>query len=135
MNPLRTANVSTFNINTVELGSNLQIGDSCEIDAISHAIAVQKEEEIFFEKEHQFFQYSIFTKPVFLPPIYEPLNIKINNATNFINVQHIDIIGASAASVIHIGNAQHIYLDSRIKHIRHLKNGTKNIINETNVDA
>ena len=135
MNPLRTAHVSSFNINTVGLGSNLQIGDTCEIDAVSHAIAVQKEEEFFFGDEHQFYQYSIFTEPIFLPPIYEPLYFEINNASNNINVQHIDIIGASAASVIHIGNAQHIYLESRIKHIRHLKNGTKNIINETNVDA
>jgi len=116
----RTSKVDFLKVNVVELSANIQIGDTQDIDAFSRTIAVQKEEEIFYGDEHFFNQYSLFSEPLILPPITETVFLKTINENSYIQVNTINVLGMSAASVLQIGNVNYIFLENRRKHIRHL---------------
>ncbi|WML49624.1 spore germination protein GerPE [Neobacillus sp. PS3-34] len=74
---------------------------------------------MFFGNEGSF-DYPVFTEPIPLPPITEPFRMYRQNINPVIRVSSIDLIGATAASVIHIGSTCHVQLEARIKHIRQL---------------
>ena len=69
----RTACVDKIKIDSVSFSSILQIGDSEEIRALSRAIAVQREAEIFFDNEGNFASYPVFSEAIPIQPINESI--------------------------------------------------------------
>jgi spore germination protein PE len=116
----RTSYVDNVAVKIASFASTIQLGDSCIINGLSRALAVQREAEIFYGNEGSFAAYSVFSKPISLPPITEPINFRIHNPKPLIKVQNIDIIGVSSSSILHVGNSKHISMEARVKHIRQL---------------
>jgi len=116
----RTASVKNIEIDSLAIASVFQIGDSNLIQGFSRAIAVQREAELFFENEGNFADFPIFSEPIPLTPITENINMSRQNINPFIKVGNIDIIGVSSSSIVHLGNTNHVSLETRVKHIRQL---------------
>jgi len=116
----RTASVKNIEIRSLAIASVFQIGDSNLIRGFSRAIAVQREVELFFDNEGNFADYPIFSEPIPLIPISETINMSRQNINPFIKVGNIDIIGVSSSSIVHLGNTNHVTLETRVKHIRQL---------------
>jgi spore germination protein PE len=116
----RTASVKNIELNSLAIASVFQIGDSNLIQGFSRAIAVQREAEIFFGNEGNFADFPIFSEPIPLPPISEEINMSRKNINPFIKVGNIDILGVSSSSIVHLGNTNHVSLETRVKHIRQL---------------
>jgi spore germination protein PE len=98
----------------------MQIGDSKCVSAISRALAVQREAEIFFSHEGDFSQYPIFSESIPLPPLEDEISFQKIDLVACIKVSHIRINGLASASIAHIGHSESVYMESRVKHIRHL---------------
>ena len=62
-------------VKSVILASTIQIGDSNEINGLARVLAVQRQREVFFSNEGDFSLFKIFSYPLPLPPIDEPLTI------------------------------------------------------------
>ncbi|MBY0095290.1 spore germination protein GerPE [Mesobacillus maritimus] len=116
----RTASVNNVEMDSLAIASVFQIGDSNLIQGFSRAIAVQREVELFFDNEGNFANYPIFSEPLPLIPISETINMSRQNINPFIKVGNIDIIGVSSSSIVHLGNTNHVTLETRVKHIRQL---------------
>ncbi len=116
----RTSYVNHLDVKVVSYSSILQIGDSCIINGLSRALAVQREEEIEYGREGNFASYSIFSEPIPLLPITEDITYLSRHLNPIIKVNKINVIGFSASSILHIGSSQNIYLEARVKHIRQL---------------
>jgi spore germination protein PE len=116
----RISQVQKINITSLSNSSIFQIGDSQCVNAISRALAVQREAEIFFGHEGDFSQYPIFSESIPLPPIKEDFSFQKTDIVPRIKVSHIRITGLSSASIAHIGNSDCVYMESRVKHIRQL---------------
>jgi spore germination protein PE len=116
----RTASVNNVEMDSLAIASVFQIGDSNLIQGFSRAIAVQREVELFFDNEGNFADFSIFSEPIPLIPISENINMFRQNINPFIKVGKIDIIGVSSSSIVHLGNTNHVSLETRVKHIRQL---------------
>lgn len=116
----RISSVQNFKLGIASFSTVIQIGDSSIVNSFSRALAVQREEELFYGNEGNF-NYSVFKEPIPLQPITESVRMYRQNIIPVIQVPCLNIIGATAASVIHIGSTCHIHLESRIKHIRHLR--------------
>lgn len=116
----RTASVKNIEIDSLAIASVFQIGDSNLIQGYSRAIAVQREKELFFGNEGNFADFPIFSEPIPLTPISENINMSRQNFNPFLKVGKIDIIGVSSSSIIHLGNTNHVSLETRVKHIRQL---------------
>jgi spore germination protein PE len=114
----RISNVDKVKVSIVSYSSVIQLGDSCITNGYSRALAVQREAEEFYGNEGNFPSYSVFTKPIPLPPINEEISMFTHNTKPVIKVNHIDIIGISAASILHVGNTRNVSMEVRIKHIR-----------------
>ncbi|MFS0634596.1 spore germination protein GerPE [Mesobacillus foraminis] len=116
----RTASINHIKIDSLGISSVFQIGDSHRIQALSRALAVQREAEIFFDNEGNFASYPIFSEPIPLIPVTENVKISQQNINPFLKVGNIDILGVSSSSVVHLGNTCHVSMEARIKHIRQL---------------
>ncbi|MFD2443142.1 spore germination protein GerPE [Bacillus sp. CGMCC 1.16607] len=116
----RYSKVDHLKIIVVTISSIAQIGDSKIVNGFSRALAVQREAEVFFGNEGDFSNYWVFKEPIPLPPIDEVIMFQSNNLSPCIKVSNINITGVSAASIVHIGSSDHVYMESRIKHIRQL---------------
>ncbi|WP_312475565.1 spore germination protein GerPE [Neobacillus sp.] len=116
----RTSKVDKINVNIISFASLLQLGDSCIINGLSRALAVQREAEIDFGNEGSFADYRVFSEPIPFQPIYEAFSFIPHNPMPLIKVQNIDIIGISSSSILHVGNSKHISMEARVKHIRQL---------------
>ncbi len=113
--------VDHIKIDSVSFSSIFQIGDSEQIQAISRALAVQREAEIFFDNEGNFNAYSIFSEAIpFQPADAENVTFSTHNLNPVLKVRNIDIMGASSSSVVHLGNSCNIAMEARVKHIRQL---------------
>lgn len=113
--------VSVNHIRLIELGiaSVLQIGDTNKIESKSFALAVQREEELYFGNEGSF-KDPVFSEPIPLPPIQEQVNMVKHDGNPVIKVGSIRMTAASSSAVIQLGNTCHIHAEARVKHIRHL---------------
>lgn len=120
----RLSSVQSLRTEILSFSSVMQIGDSTFVNAFSRALAVQRQDEIFLGNEGSF-DYPVFTEPIPLPPITEAVRMHRQNVNPVIRVSSIDLIGATAASVIHIGSTCHVQLEARIKHIRQLRDEGK----------
>ncbi|MED1470248.1 spore germination protein GerPE [Bacillus salipaludis] len=114
----RTSNVDQLNVMVLSYSSIIQLGDSCIVNGFSRAIAVQREAEIFYGNEGNFPTYTVFKKPIPLPPINEAISFIPHNPKPMIKVKKIDIIGISSSSILHVGNSRNISMEARVKHIR-----------------
>ncbi|UQD51366.1 spore germination protein GerPE [Bacillus methanolicus] len=116
----RTSYVDQIQINTISFSSSLQIGDSSIINGFSRALAVQRETEIFYSNEGNFFEYKVFSRPIPFLPVQEQFSYETFNHHPIIKVGKIDIIGISSSSLLHVGNSKNISMEARVKHIRQL---------------
>ncbi|MEY2191646.1 spore germination protein GerPE [Neobacillus sp. BF23-41] len=116
----RTSCVDTINIKIVSFASTVQLGDSCIINGLSKALAVQRETEVFYGNEGNLSPYRVYSEPIPFQPIDEPFSYYRQNPNPLIKVSKIDIIGISSASLLHVGNSRHVSMEARIKHIRQL---------------
>lgn len=116
----RVSNVNRVDVMVASFSSIIQLGDSCIINGFSRALAVQREAEIFFGNEGNPSSFSVTNKPIPLPQINEALSFRAHNTNPLIKVNHIDIIGVSNASTLHVGNTKNVSLEARVKHIRQL---------------
>ncbi|MFL6558839.1 MAG: spore germination protein GerPE [Bacillus sp. (in: firmicutes)] len=116
----RTACVDTINIKSVSFASTVQLGDSCIINGLSRALAVQRETELFFGNEGNLSSYRVYSEPIPFLPITEPFSYSRQNPNPLIKVGKIDILGMSSSSLLHVGNSRHVSMEARVKHIRQL---------------
>jgi spore germination protein PE len=112
--------VDHINLLSISSSATLQIGDSSIIAPISMILAVQREYELFFSDEGDFGEYTVFSRPIPQPTITEHVRMNRINESPVIKVHHIDIFGAAASSVVHIGSTKRITSEARVKHIRQL---------------
>lgn len=116
----RTSYIDALNVKIIAFSSILQLGDSCIINGFSRALAVHREAEVFFGNEGSFTAYPIFSGPIPFLPITEEFSYLSHHLNPVIKVQKINILGISSSSILHVGNSQNVYMEARIKHIRHL---------------
>jgi spore germination protein PE len=121
----RTSIVKKISVIDVSLSSIFQIGDSCNIQPRSKALAVQRQYELFYGDEGNFSAYPIFSKSIPKAIIDESITFTKYNEGFSINVNNIDITSASASGVIHIGSTKTIDSEARVKHIRQLLDNSK----------
>jgi spore germination protein PE len=116
----RTAIVDHIRINTLSFSSIFEIGDTQYIQGFSRAIADQRQKPLFRGDEGSFRRYPIFREQIPLPPIDEAVAVEIIQLNPAVKVRDIDVLGASSSSVVQLGNCKNIFLESRVKHIRHV---------------
>lgn len=116
----RSSYVDQIDIKVASYSSILQLGDSCIINGLSRALAVQREEQQEFGHEGNFAAYSIFTEPIPFAPITENIVYQTHNLNPIIKLNKLNVIGFSSASVLHVGNTKDISMEARVKHIRQL---------------
>lgn len=116
----RTSCVDTIDIKVVSFASTVQLGDSCIINSLSRALAVQRETEVFYGNEGNLSSYRVYMEPIPFQPITEPFRFSRHNPNPLIKVNKIDIIGISSSSILHVGNSEHVSMEARVKHIRQL---------------
>ncbi|WP_170006681.1 spore germination protein GerPE [Bacillus fonticola] len=117
----RTSKVDYVHSNTLVSASVVQVGDTRTIEAHSYALAYQREAQFFNGKEGDLKQFPIFREHIPLPPVFfEQVEIQTHNPTRQLRVGKMDFTAISSAAVVHIGNVEAVYLESRVKHIRQL---------------
>lgn len=121
MYPYRTSYVNEFFVNSASITSVLEMGDSQYIQAFSRAIAVQREQEIFFANEDNFKQFPIFSLSLPIEPFDENITVQKVHLSPAIQVNKIRLTAISTSSIVHIGNSNHVALESRIINIRQLE--------------
>ena len=121
----RVSKVKSVTATSLLFSSTLQIGDCSYIDGKANVMAVHRNMEITLLRGDEFSDYPIYSKPIPLPILDEPLQMHIENHCPFIKVDHINIIGATVSAFAGVGNVGHIRMDSRVKNIRKLIPGTE----------
>lgn len=116
----RTSCVDHIHIDIVSFASTIQLGDAKIVNSQSRAMAVQREAEVFFSREGNYSNYSNFTEPIPFVPITEEFSYASFQLNPIIKVNRIAILGVSSASILQVGNSEHVSLEARIKHIRQL---------------
>ena len=103
----RNSIVQNVHILSILGASVFEIGDSVRIMAISKAIAVQRESQIFYGNEGNFNAFPIFSEPIPIPisPIPAPIINKYNELPN-ICVGRVAIKGVSTSGIFQIGNTE-----------------------------
>lgn len=117
----RTSIVDLLNVSAVSFSSIVEIGDATYYQALSRALAVQRQRNLFYGTEGFYESFPIYSEPIPLPPITENVETHFENLKPIIKVNHINITGLSSASLLQIGNCRHLYSEARIKHIRQLE--------------
>lgn len=120
----RVSKVKSVTATSLLFSSTLQIGDCSYIDGRANVMAVHRNMEITLLRGNQFSDYPIYSKPIPLPILDEPLLTHFENPCPIIKVDHINIIGATVSAYAGIGNVGHIRMDARVKNIRNLLPGT-----------
>ena len=116
----RTSVVNKAKTVVLSFSSTFEIGDVSYYQAMSRALAVQRQKKIFYGIEGSFNDYPIFSEPIPIVPIDENITFHAENLNPIIKVNNINITGVSAASLLQIGSCRHLYAEARIKHIRQL---------------
>lgn len=117
----RNSIVQTILIKNIIFSSVLEIGDSVQTVAKSKALADHRQHSTYLGKEGSFSAYSTFSEPIpeLILPLSAPVIHKHHDLPN-IHVNSIKIIGMSASAIVQVGSTDYAYLESRVKHIRHL---------------
>lgn len=117
----RTSIVNEIKTTGITNSSTAEIGDSAYIHAFSRAFALQREEQLFLGDEVQFSNYDVFKRPFPDEPLAEQIHFESTAMNPFIKVGSINIMAVSSSSILHIGSSRNICLESRIMHVRHLR--------------
>ncbi len=117
----RTSIVEQLHLDSVSFSSVIELGDSSYIQGFSRALAIQREEDIFFGNEGDFNRFPVFSIPFSFLPVEENFTMFTTQLHPIIKVKTIEVMGTSSAAVIHIGSSNHILMESRVKHIRQLR--------------
>lgn len=127
----RNSIVRDMNINSLQEGSILEIGDTVFTNAINRTISIKREEELLFGNEKTFETLPIFYIPLPIPDYkLRPPAIRRYNKIPTINVNHIHIKGISNSAVVQVGSANHVNMDARVFHSRQLKGPAERISQE-----
>lgn len=121
----RTSVVGGLRILSAQLSSIVKIGDSVAVAPRSEVLAVQREVAEFLGNEGSFDAFPIYSQNIPEPLLDEPFSLSVRNDGPAIRVGRVDIIGMSAASVLHIGSCRSIDAVNRTKHIRQLLSGER----------
>lgn len=117
----RTSIVNNTKVINVSLSSVFQIGDSVQVTPRAWALAVQRQLQLFYGFEGNFYMYPIFTIDIPQPNWPEEITVQRYYTSPFIKVNSVKITSVAAASVYHIGSTNFIKSESRIKHIRQIE--------------
>lgn len=117
----RLSNIRLAQINSIDINSVVQIGDTINMEPKVKVLAIQREHELFYGREGSFENYQLFHETIPQPSLTEKIEIAFVNESPTIHVNHVKVLAASSSSVIQFGSANHIKGESRIKHIRQLK--------------
>lgn len=117
----RTSSVKHLSVNSIVYSAAVEIGDSSSIHSLTRALALQREGEIFFGNEHDFSAYSVFHEPFFVEPENISLHFEKKAMNPYIKVQRLKVNALSTSAVLQIGSTKNVSLETRLKHIRHLK--------------
>nr|WP_280518457.1 spore germination protein GerPE [Lederbergia wuyishanensis] len=98
----------------------LEIGDTVFLRPSTQALAVQRQQELYFGKEANY-QPRIFSENIPIPPFAfpPPFTRKYHEKPN-ICVGRISIKGISTSGMVQIGNTEHVYSEAKVDHIRQL---------------
>lgn len=118
----RQSNVTSAYVSSVGLSSVFQIGDSFQIKPTTNALAVQREEERFYDFEGDLSMYHAFQQEIPKPIIYEEVTTNFFHENPRINVHFVNVTALSSSAVFHIGSTKDIIAEARVKHIRQLQN-------------
>jgi spore germination protein PE len=121
----RISSVGQINVNNISQASILQIGDNEFIKPTGKVLAVQREIADFQGNEGNFNDYSIFSRIIPIPEVYEEVHMFVDNVCNKIEVGRIRVLAVSAASVMQVGSNSRIKSESRILNIRHFNKSRK----------
>lgn len=121
----RQSVVDKLDILSLAYSSVLEIGDSTMITPYSKALAVQREYDVFLGSEGHF-NSPVFYKPIPMPTIRERVFTRRINESPQIHVHSVFINGASFSGVIQVGSTHFIQGESRVKHVRQLKDNQNN---------
>jgi spore germination protein PE len=114
----RTSIVDEIELNSLISSSVLQTGDTERVHSFSAALAIQRENAIYGAFNLSLSKYSIFSSEIETPTC-PPVKVKTTfHARPIIHVGKIDILGISSASILHIGSAKSLNMQSRVKHVR-----------------
>ncbi len=123
----RQSNVVSAYVNSVGISSVFQIGDSMQITPKINTLAVQREEELFYDFEGDLSMFQTFKEDIPQPIIFESVTTNFFHEIPRINVYSVNIASISSSSVFHIGSTNDIISEARVKHIRQLKNKNNNV--------
>lgn len=122
----RSSYVKQVKAISIIFSSTLSVGDANYLDSSSKILAVHQEKNVFEPQEEiDFYQLNVFSHKSPCPVIFEDINMTTFNKNSAIRVDLIDVLAASTASVIQIGNVNHVRAASRVENIRRLQNGDK----------
>jgi spore germination protein PE len=109
-------------INSITNSSIFNIGDTVQFSPVSRAIAVQRESNIWNEAyETHFEDYSLFKRKANWITSGLPVDINHEHHDSTIKVENVSITGVSQSSTVQFGGLKKINAESRIKHIRIIK--------------
>ena len=116
----RFSHVNRVRVDTVYNSSIFQIGDSKEIHTRARGLAVFRDKPVYWGKEGDFQQFAIFQRPPALSSLPDSVILKKEHKFGSIHVKDVYVSGLSGSALLHIGSTEHMVLESRLKHIRHL---------------
>lgn len=117
---MRTSVVRNIKVRTVVISSIFHVGDIKEISPVSTVLAIQRQISVFQGDEGNLEAFPIFSHPLSLPIITETAHMQVTHHSPYLYVDHIDILGLSTSSVLHIGSSECVRARNRTKHIRQL---------------
>ncbi|WP_181349184.1 spore germination protein GerPE [Thalassobacillus sp. CUG 92003] len=118
----REAKVQDIEVQDVIIGSGFIIGDLKQYRPQAQVLAVQQEKPTFRTDPYAFEDYKIFQLPAEPHEILVDQNAHVDHHGSAIHVDSVHIKSVSTASLFEVGGIEEIYSQSRIKHIRALKN-------------
>jgi len=109
--------INNLSITTVSSTSVIQVGDSVTAHSSANVLAVQRQEEQFYQNEAPFTMYPIFSRPL-APPLNCDSHSLFCSSKN--TVQFFDLKALASSSIIHVGDSSSIRMVTRVKHIRQI---------------
>lgn len=119
-NRCRTSIVGAVDVYGISSSSTIQVGDAVMLNQRCRVLAVQREQANYRGNEGDFNRYPIYTRPIPKQSVTEVLDVHTVNEVPYISVGLITILGISTSATLQIGSNESIWLETRIKHFRHL---------------
>ncbi|MFC0190266.1 spore germination protein GerPE [Fictibacillus aquaticus] len=114
----RTSVVQSVVVDVFDSAGVFEAGDSGEINCLSYAIALQRQNARFGSYNLQFVDYDAFKVTIPIADFPSPVKKRTFNEHPFITVGKITSVGFANSAVFHIGNTGNVRLESRALQIR-----------------